>query len=189
MTGPAAEARKPAILTVDDDPAVSRAVARDLRRHYGERYRIVRAESGGDALDTLKELKLRGDTVAVLVADYRMPQMSGIEFLEKAMDFFPLARRRAVDGLCRHPRGHRRHQRRSTSTTPLLQKPWDPPGEALPGNRRSPRGVAAVGARAASYQEGREASVAAIGGGGCSSILAQRVFVLRDAEGPRGGNF
>src|SRR4051812_34668996 len=85
MTGPDSQPRRPAILTVDDDPAVSRAVARDLRRHYGERYRIVRAESGADALDTLKELKLRGETVAVFVADYRMPQMSGIEFLEKAM--------------------------------------------------------------------------------------------------------
>src|ERR1044072_5038766 len=93
MTSPDAQARKPVILTVDDDPAVSRAVARDLRRRYGERYRIVRAESGADAIDTLKELKLRGDAVAVFVADYRMPQMSGIEFLEKAMDFFPLARR------------------------------------------------------------------------------------------------
>ncbi len=59
---------------MDDDPAVSRAVARDLRRHYGERYRIVRAESGLDALETINELKLRGETVAVFVADYRMPR-------------------------------------------------------------------------------------------------------------------
>lgn len=85
--------RKPIILTVDDDPAVSRAVARDLRRHYGEHYRIVRAESGPDALDTVRELKLRGEVVAVFVADYRMPAMSGIEFLERAMDTFPMARR------------------------------------------------------------------------------------------------
>ena len=59
------------MLTVDDDPAVSRAVARDLRRHYGEDHRIVRAESGPDALDTLKQLKLRGETVAML--DRRLP--------------------------------------------------------------------------------------------------------------------
>src|SRR5687768_9076357 len=83
----------PAILTVDDDPAVSRAVARDLRRQYGENYRIVRASSGSEALDALRELKLRGDRVALLVADYRMPQMNGIQFLEEAMDLFPLARR------------------------------------------------------------------------------------------------
>jgi thioredoxin reductase (NADPH) len=129
MTGPAPEPRKPAILTVDDDPAVSRAVARDLRRHYGERYRIVRAESGPDALATIKELKLRGDTVAVFVADYRMPQMSGIEFLELAMDIFPLARRvlltayadvhAAIDAI------------NVVDLDKYLQKPWDPPEEKL----------------------------------------------------------
>ncbi len=129
MTGPTPQHRKPAILTVDDDPAVSRAVARDLRRHYGERYRIVRAESGQDAIETLKELKLRGDTVAVFVADYRMPGMSGIEFLEKAMDFFPLARRvlltayadthAAIDAINVVDLDH------------YLLKPWDPPEEKL----------------------------------------------------------
>lgn len=121
--------RKPVILSVDDDPAVSRAVARDLRRHYGERYRIVRAESGPDALDTLHELKLRGDTVAVFVADYRMPQMSGIEFLEAAMDLYPMARRvlltayadttAAIDAINVVDLDH------------YLLKPWDPPQEKL----------------------------------------------------------
>jgi thioredoxin reductase (NADPH) len=129
MTGPDPQPRKPVILTVDDDPAVSRAVARDLRRHYAERYRIVRAESGPDALATLKELKLRGEAVAVLVADYRMPQMSGIEFLEKAMDLFPLARRvlltayadthAAIDAINVVDLDH------------YLLKPWDPPEEKL----------------------------------------------------------
>jgi thioredoxin reductase (NADPH) len=129
MTGPDTQPRKPAILTVDDDPAVSRAVARDLRRHYGERYRIVRAESGPDALATIKELKLRGETVAVFVADYRMPQMSGIEFLEEAMDLFPLARRvlltayadvhAAIDAI------------NVVDLDKYLQKPWDPPEEKL----------------------------------------------------------
>jgi thioredoxin reductase (NADPH) len=108
---------------------VSRAVARDLRRHYGERYRIVRAESGPDALETLNELKLRGDTVAVFVADYRMPQMSGIEFLEEAMDIYPLARRvlltayadthAAIDAINVVDLDH------------YLLKPWDPPEEKL----------------------------------------------------------
>ncbi|WP_029115849.1 FAD-dependent oxidoreductase [Mycobacterium sp. URHB0044] len=129
MTGPAPQPRKPVILTVDDDPAVSRAVARDLRRHYGEHYRIVRAESGPDALETLAELKLRGDTVAVFVADYRMPQMSGIEFLEEAMDLYPLARRvlltayadthAAIDAINVVDLDH------------YLLKPWDPPEEKL----------------------------------------------------------
>jgi thioredoxin reductase (NADPH) len=129
MTGPTPQPRKPVILTVDDDPAVSRAVARDLRRHYGEHYRIVRAESGPDALETLNELKLRGDTVAVFVADYRMPQMSGIEFLEEAMDLYPLARRvlltayadthAAIDAINVVDLDH------------YLLKPWDPPEEKL----------------------------------------------------------
>jgi thioredoxin reductase (NADPH) len=81
------------LLTVDDDPGVSRAVARDLRRHYGETHRIVRAESGEQALDALREMKLRGEQVAVLLADFRMPRMSGIEFLEQAMDLYPAAKR------------------------------------------------------------------------------------------------
>ena len=129
MTGSAAAPRKPVILTVDDDPAVSRAVARDLRRHYGEKFRIVRAESGPDALETLNELKLRGETVAVFVADYRMPQMSGIEFLEAAMDIFPMARRvlltayadthAAIDAINVVDLDH------------YLLKPWDPPEEKL----------------------------------------------------------
>lgn len=129
MTGPENQPRKPVILTVDDDPAVSRAVARDLRRHYGEKYRIVRAESGPDALETLTELKLRGETVAVFVADYRMPQMSGIEFLEAAMDIFPMARRvlltayadthAAIDAINVVDLDH------------YLLKPWDPPEEKL----------------------------------------------------------
>src|SRR3954467_13747527 len=129
MTGPVSAPRKPVILTVDDDPAVSRAVARDLRRHYGERYRIGRAESGPDALETLNELKLRGDTVAVFVADYRMPQMSGIEFLEEAMDVYPLARRVllpayadphvSIDAINVVDLDH------------YLLKPWDPPEEKL----------------------------------------------------------
>lgn len=123
------QSKKPVILTVDDDPAVSRAVARDLRSHYGERYRIVRAESGPDALDTLNQLKLRGETVAVFVADYRMPQMSGIEFLEEAMHVYPLARRvlltayadthAAIDAINVVDLDH------------YLLKPWDPPEEKL----------------------------------------------------------
>src|SRR2546421_198095 len=88
-----AETIRTAIITVDDDPGVSRAVARDLRRRYEERYRIVRAESGADALEALRQMKLRGDLVAAILADYRMPGMNGIEFLERAMDIYPGARR------------------------------------------------------------------------------------------------
>jgi thioredoxin reductase (NADPH) len=118
-----------AILTVDDDPGVSRAVARDLRRRYGEQYRIVRAESGEAALEALREMKLRGDQVALLLADYRMPQMNGIEFLEQAMDLYSGARRAlltayadtnaAIDAI------------NLVDVDSYLLKPWDPPEEKL----------------------------------------------------------
>src|SRR6516164_6434827 len=118
-----------AILTVDDDPAVSRAVARDLRRRYGEQYRIVRAESPSAGLDALRQMKLRGDLVAVILADYRMPEQSGIDFLEQAMDIYPGARRvlltayadtgAAIDAINVVDLDH------------YLLKPWDPPEEKL----------------------------------------------------------
>ena len=120
---------RPALLTVDDDPGVSRAVARDLRRHYGETHRIVRAESGEQALDALREMKLRGEQVAVLLADFRMPRMSGIEFLEQAMDLYPAAKRvlltayadtdAAIDAI------------NVVDLDYYLLKPWDPPEEKL----------------------------------------------------------
>ncbi|MFG1784049.1 FAD-dependent oxidoreductase [Rhodococcus oryzae] len=120
---------QPAILSVDDDPSVSRAIVRDLRRKYGEQYRIIRAQSGEEALAALKEMKLRGDPVAVLLADYRMPSMSGIEFLEQGMDLYPAAKRvlltayadtdAAIDAINVVDLDH------------YLLKPWDPPEEKL----------------------------------------------------------
>jgi thioredoxin reductase (NADPH) len=128
VTTPEGAART-AIVTVDDDAGVSRAVARDLRRRYGEQHRIVRAESGDAALDALREMRLRGDEVAVIVADYRMPGMNGIEFLERAMDLYPAARRvlltayadtgAAIDAINVVDLDH------------YLLKPWDPPEEKL----------------------------------------------------------
>ncbi|MFD5065546.1 FAD-dependent oxidoreductase [Streptomyces sp. NPDC058394] len=125
----ATETPRTVIMTVDDDPGVSRAVARDLRRRYGAAYRIVRAESGESALQALRELKLRGDLVAVLMADHRMPQMNGIEFLEQAMDIYPGARRvlltayadtnAAIDAINVVDLDH------------YMLKPWDPPEEKL----------------------------------------------------------
>ena len=71
------EESRPAIVAVDDEPAVLAAVARDLRRGFGERYRILRAGSGAEALELLREVRTRGDQVALLIADQRMPGMAG----------------------------------------------------------------------------------------------------------------
>src|SRR5262249_17115109 len=120
---------KPVLLTVDDDQAVSRAVARDLRRRYGEDYRVVRAESGAAALEALRELKLRGEPVAAMLADYRMPQMNGIQVLEQAWDVLPQARRALLTAY-------------AATDAPIqainvvdvdhyLLKPWNPPEEKL----------------------------------------------------------
>ena len=84
---------KPVIWTVDDDPDVLRAVERDLRRQYGNRYRVMAADSGEGALESVKQLKLRNDPVALFLVDQRMPRMSGVEFLEKALALYPDAKR------------------------------------------------------------------------------------------------
>src|SRR6516164_3037074 len=125
---PAAPVR-PVILTVDDDLGVSRAVARDLRRKYGEGHRIVRAESGAVALDALRQMKLRGEPVAVLLADYRMPEMNGIEFLEEAMDIYPGARRALLTAYA--DTGAAIDAINVVDLDYYLLKPWDPPEEKL----------------------------------------------------------
>lgn len=126
---PTAPPSRAAIVTVDDDPGVSRAVARDLRRRYGDRYRVVRAESGEETLGALRELALRGEDVAVILADHRMPGMTGVELLERAMDLYPAARRvlltayadtdAAIEAINVVDLDH------------YLLKPWDPPEEKL----------------------------------------------------------
>src|SRR4051812_34433962 len=82
---------KPVMLTVDDDPDVLRAVERDLRRRYGSEYRVLRADSGESALDATRQLKERGDAVALFLVDQRMPGLSGVEFLVQALPLFPKA--------------------------------------------------------------------------------------------------
>src|SRR6516162_61855 len=120
---------KPVLLTVDDDPEVLRAVERDLRRHYSEHYRVLRAESGTAALDTLRQLKKRNDSVGLMLVDQRMPQMSGVEFISQAADLFPDAKRVLLtayadtDAAIRAINLARIHH--------YLLKPWDPPEEQL----------------------------------------------------------
>ena len=122
-------APRPVLLTVDDDPSVSRAVARDLRRRYGEDYRIVRAESGADALDALKEILRRGERVAAILADYRMPHMNGIDFLEQAMDLFPNARRALLTAYADTDAAIQAIN--VVDVDQYLLKPWEPPEEKL----------------------------------------------------------
>ena len=85
-------AGKPILLTVDDDPEVLRAIERDLRRKYGKDYRVLRADAGATALAVLRQVDARGEPVALFLVDQRMPQMSGVEFLEQARAVFPDAR-------------------------------------------------------------------------------------------------
>jgi len=120
---------KPVLLTVDDDPEVLRAIERDLRHHYADRFRIMRSNSGKAALETLKQLKVRNEPVALLLADQRMPQMDGVDFLGEAMDLFPEAKRAlltayadtdaAISAINKAKLHH------------FFLKPWDPPSENL----------------------------------------------------------
>ncbi|MCW2620448.1 MAG: Two-component response regulator receiver modulated FAD-dependent pyridine nucleotide-disulfide [Frankiales bacterium] len=122
-------ASRPVLLTVDDDPAVSRAVARDLRRRYGQTHRVVRADDGPGALEALRELVLRGQEVAILLADHRMPGMTGVEFLERAMDIVPRAKRVLLTAYADTDAAIRAIN--DVDLDHYLLKPWDPPEERL----------------------------------------------------------
>ncbi len=120
---------KPIILTVDDELAVLNAINRDLRQHYGAEYRIIKANSGDEALNAVRELKQRNAPVALLLADQRMPSMSGTEFLTAAQKLYPQARKvlltayadteAAISSINEIGLDH------------YLLKPWDPPDQRL----------------------------------------------------------
>jgi thioredoxin reductase (NADPH) len=122
-------AENPAILIVDDDPGVLAAVTRDLQPRYGEHYRLLRADSGAGALETLRHLKLRNDPVSLLIVDQRMPGMTGIEFLTEAIALYPDVKRvlltayadtnAAISAINEVALDH------------YILKPWDPPQERL----------------------------------------------------------
>ena len=120
---------KPTILAVDDDRAVLNSVERDLRQKYGRDYRIVKAESGTDALEVLNELKRRGDAVALFVADQRMPQMSGVEFLQQAIKIFPDARKILLTAYADTEAAI--NAINAVGLDYYLMKPWSPPEENL----------------------------------------------------------
>ncbi len=122
-------ARRPAILAVDDEPAVLAAVSRDLRRGFGERYRILRAGSGAEGLDILKQVRARGEHVALLVADQRMPGLSGTDYLVKARELVPEAKRVLLTAYADTEAAIQAIN--EVSLDYYLLKPWDPPEEEL----------------------------------------------------------
>ncbi len=120
---------KPIILAVDDDAQVLSAIASDLRRKYAEKYRIVRAESGEAAFEAVEEIKKRGEVIALILSDQRMPGMGGVELLEKAKAIFPEARRALLTAYADTEAAIR-----AINTARLdyyLLKPWDPPEQKL----------------------------------------------------------
>lgn len=120
---------RPILLAVDDDVSVLEAVVQDLRRQYGNEYRVMRAASGQAALDTLAQVKDRKEPVALIVSDQRMPGMTGVEFLERARDIYPEARRVLLTAYADTEAAIR-----AINTARIhyyLNKPWDPPEEKL----------------------------------------------------------
>jgi thioredoxin reductase (NADPH) len=121
--------RRPAIVVVDDEPTVLAAVARDLRAGFGDRYRLVQARSGEEALDVLRELLRRGDQVAVLVADQRMPGLSGTDYLVRAREVVPTAKRVLLTAYADTEAAIQAIN--EVDLDYYLLKPWDPPEENL----------------------------------------------------------
>ncbi|TFV82929.1 response regulator [Blastococcus sp. CT_GayMR20] len=120
---------RPVLLAVDDDGPVLAAVERDLRDRYAEHYQIVAASSGDQALDLLRRLRLRDDTVALLLVDQRMPGMSGTEFLAASRELYPDARRVLLTAYADTDAAIRAIN--DADVHHYLLKPWDPPEERL----------------------------------------------------------
>src|SRR5579862_8328252 len=120
---------KPILLTVDDDPDVLRAIERDLRSHYGGDYRIIASDSPDGAIDLLKGLKVRNDSVALLLADQRMPHMDGVEFLQQAKQIFPDAKRTLLTAYADTNAAISAINHANLDY--FFMKPWDPPAEHL----------------------------------------------------------
>src|SRR3954449_6200749 len=120
---------RPTVITVDDDREVLRAIERDLRRKYGERYRVLKADSGQTALETLRELKVRNDALALMLVDQRMPGMSGVEFLKQAVDLFPEAKRVLLTAYADTEAAIKAIN--EANVNHYLLKPWDPPEQNL----------------------------------------------------------
>jgi len=120
---------KPAVITVDDDPEVLGAVERDLRRHYRDSYRVLRAGSGAEALEAAQRLKQRGTTIALFLVDERMPEMTGTEFLTEAGKLYPDARKVLLTAYADTEAAIRGIN--DIGLDHYLLKPWDPPEQHL----------------------------------------------------------
>jgi thioredoxin reductase (NADPH) len=120
---------KPVLLSVDDDTEVLRAVERDLRRRYAERFRVLSAGSGAEALDLLRRVVLRGEEVALLLVDQRMPEMTGVEFLTSALEIAPSAKRVLLTAYADTEAAIRAIN--EVRLDHYLMKPWHPPEERL----------------------------------------------------------
>src|SRR5277367_2946655 len=120
---------KPVLLTVDDDPDVLRAVERDLRSRYADRYRILRAESATEGLKTLHQLHERNDVVALLLADQRMPELDGVGFLTQATELFPASKRALLTAYADTTAAI--NAINEARVHYFLMKPWDPPEQNL----------------------------------------------------------
>ena len=122
-------APRAAILVVDDEPPVLAAVSRDLRRGFGERFRVLRAGSGDDALELLRQVRTRGDQVALLIADQRMPGMAGTDYLVEARKLVPDAKRVLLTAYADTDAAIAAIN--DVALDYYLLKPWDPPEEQL----------------------------------------------------------
>jgi thioredoxin reductase (NADPH) len=120
---------KPILLSVDDDSDVLRSIERDLRSKYGAEYRVIGSDSPEGALDLLKQLKVRNDSVALLLADQRMPRMDGVEFLQQGMRIFPKAKRALLTAYADMNAAISAINQANINY--FFLKPWDPPAEHL----------------------------------------------------------
>jgi len=120
---------KPIIMTIDDEPHVLNAIARDLQANYQGDYRIVKAGSGDEALGAVQEFKRRNDSIALFLADQRMPAMSGVEFLEEAIKLYPQAKKVLLTAYADTDAAI--SSINAVGLDYYLMKPWDPPEERL----------------------------------------------------------
>src|SRR6202045_2040171 len=120
---------KPILLSVDDDSDVLRAIERDLRSKYGAEYRVIGSDSPEGALALLKQLKVRNDSVALLLADQRMPHMDGVSFLQEGMRIFPEAKRALLTAYA--DTNAAISAINEASINYFFMKPWDPPSDHL----------------------------------------------------------